>query len=274
MSEGQGSEFKSRDVQVGDATYVIGKFKGFKAFRIGRLLTSLGDIGPQVSKKINEFTAAYQKENVTEIERATLELRYPEEAANVSDEAWKESNGKVRIANDPSQAEILAVAFPMAFDLAGDKIVDLLAWVIADDAELEKLDNESEEKVLDYVQRLRKQLMHHADIDELFDIATAAREALGDQMSGKAEGLRSILSLVGLGQAEETASEEPTEEGHPTAEVTVEEEVEPDETPSTPPSQSTSESPASSTGSPLSTDGIDAQSSTAPTGEPSLSTSG
>ena len=260
----------SRDVEAGGKTYTIGKFKGYKAFRIGRMLTSLGEIGPQVSEKLNEFIAKYREQNVDKIPRATLEFRYPEDAAFVSEEAWKDSGGVIELANDPSQAEILAVVLPTAFELAGDKIFDLLAWVVADDVELEKKDDEGEEAVNEYIGGIRKELMFKAELDELFDLAGAAQEVLGDQLSGKAGQARSLLKLVGLDQPEEQAPAE--EDGRKAASPEFEQGSK-DETPSTPESQTTSPRPDSSTDSPPPTDGDDETSSTAPAGELSPSTS-
>lgn len=273
-----------RKVSAGGEDYTIAKFKGYKAFRIGRMLTSLGEIGPEISKATNEFVVEYRKQNVDVIERATLEFRYPTEAAGVSQEAWEQSDGVIKLANDPSQAEIMAIVFPKAFELAGDKVVDLLAWVIASDSELETKDGEGEEAVLTYIGELRKRLMFRCDVDELFDLAAAATEVLRDQLAGKAEQARSLLALVGLSQEdsedEETDEEESetTEEQTP-ATMTIEDEtsIEPEpkaETPTTPASPTTSERPASSTDSQPPTDGGGETSSTAPVGAGSSSTSG
>lgn len=274
MSEEQAS---TREIKAGDQTYTIARFKGYKAFRIGRMLAGMGEIGPEISKAVNKFVSEYRESNADVIPRATLEFRYPEDAAVVSEEAWKESGGEIRLARDPSQAEILAIVLPTAFELAGDKIADLLAWVVADDAELEKKDSEGEEAVEAYIGDLRKKLLFHAGIDELFDLAVGAQEVLKDQMEGKAEAARSLLALIGLDNSEE---EDPSQEegsdpmdGTPKV-ASPEFESEKDETPSTPESETTSEKPDSSTDSPAPTDGTVEPSSTDQVGEPSPSISG
>lgn len=268
----------SRSVQAGGETYTIGKFKGYKAFRIGRQLTALGEIGPKVSEALNKFSTEYRKQNVDTIPRATLEFRYPADAANVSEEAWKESGGVIELSSEPSQAEVMAVVLPTLFDLAGDAIFDLLAWVVADDAELERLDNEGEEAIKTYIAGLRKKLMFGADVDQLLELATAAQGVLADQLAGKADQARSLLKLVGLDQNPD--EEEPEEEASTTTEdgrTAASPEFEPeskDETLSTPESETTRPRPDSSTDSPLPTDGDEETSSMARAGEPSLSTSG
>lgn len=270
-SEEQAQPSAPREIKAGEKTYTIGRFMGYKAFRIGRALTGLGEIGPEVSKRINAYVAEYREANVDRISRATLEFRYPEEAAGVSNEAWKESGGYIELAQEPSQAEILTIVLPTAFDLAGDKIADLLAWVVADDATLEEKDNDSEEAVAAYIGELRKELLFRCAVDELLDLALAAQDVLRDQLSGKGEGARSLLKLVGLDPESE---EEPEDDGEKpeTASMTIEYE-EKDETPSTPKSPTMSERPDSSIDSPEPTAGSE-ESSTASVGEPLTSTSG
>lgn len=266
---------RTHEVKAGEETYTIRRFKGYKAFKIGRMLAGLGEIGPEISKAINKFVAEYRETNVDKIPRATLEFRYPEEAAGVSDEAWKESGGAIELSRDPSQGEILAVVLPTAFNLAGDKVADLLAWVIADDVILEQKDDEGEQAVVEYVNGLRKKLLFSADVDQLLDLAIAARDILGEQMAGKAEAARSLLALIGL---DEGAGETEPEESEPTDETpkaaSPEFESEKDEMPSTPESTTTSEKPDSSTDSPPPTDGDVETSSTDQAGEPSPSISG
>lgn len=276
------SKDAARKVNAGGEEYTIAKFKGYKAFRIGRMLTSLGEIGPEISKKTNAFIVEYRSQNVDIIEQATLEFRYPAEAAGVSQEAWDRSQGVIKLANDPSQAEIMAIVFPTAFELAGEKVVELLAWVVASDSELERKDAEGEVAIAEYIDSLRKQLLFRSDVDELFDLAAAATDVLRDQLAGKAEQARSLLALVGLGQEDSETDEdpeEPLEEDQPTpATMTIEDEPSTDpepkvEMPMTPASPTTSPRPDSSTGSPLPTDGDEETSSTVLAGAPLSSTS-
>lgn len=265
-----------REIKAGDETYTIASFKGYKAFRIGRMLAGMGEIGPEISKAVNKFTVEYRESNVDVIPRATLEFRYPEDAAVVSEEAWQESGGEIRLAREPSQAEVLAIVLPTAFELAGDKVADLLAWVVADDVELEKRDGEGEEAVKEYIAGLRSNLLFRAGIDEMFDLAVAAQEVLKDQMEGKAEAARSLLALIGLdaGEEEETEETESDETDETPKAASPEFEPEKEETPSTPESPTMSEKPDSSTDSPPPTDGVEETSSTDQAGEPSPSISG
>jgi hypothetical protein len=266
-------------IEVGDRKYHVRRFKGYKAFRLGRLLSTLGEIGPELSKAANEFITEYRSQNVDTIERATLEFRYPAEAAGVSDEAWKESGGVIKLANEPSQAEIMAVVFPKAFDLAGEKIVELLAWVVADDAKLKEKDlgENGEEEVQKYISELRRDLLFDAEVDQLLDLALAAKEVLGEQLGGKAEQARSLLALVGLdNSSEEEPESEESEEDEPTEEREVASPEVKDEpktsTPSTPGSHTTSQRPDSSTDSQPPTDGSEETSSTDQAGALSPST--
>ena len=254
-------------VSAGGKDYPIGKFKGYKALRLGRMLTSLGEIGPKVSKAVNEYTTEYREQNVEKISRATLEFRYPADAAGVSDEAWKEGNGYIELPGEPGEAEILSVVLPTVFDLAGDAIIDLLAWVVAEDSKLEEADNEGEEEVEKYIATIARELKFKADIDELFDLAAAAQEVLGEQMAGKATKARSLLKLVGLEQDQDPGDT-------PKAEEEPESEEPKTETPSTQESPQTSPRLDSSTDSPPPTDGDEERSSTARAGEPSPSISG
>jgi hypothetical protein len=277
MSEGEGAELDPRRVSVGGDVYTVANFKGFKAFRLGRMLTELGEIGPKIQSKVSAFVAEYRKENVEEIARATLEFRYPADAAAVTDKAWEESGGVIKLARDPGEAEILAVALPAAFELAGERVVDLLAWVIADDRELEQKDDEGEEAIDAYIKGLRRKLLFRGDVDELLELALVAKDVLTGQMAGKAERARSLLALVGLGNDSEDEDPEPEteateEDGRKPAEMTIEDD-EKAETHSTSESQPTSQKPDSSTDSQPPTDGDADTSSTSSRGEPLASTS-
>lgn len=279
MSEGDGVQSAENKpstvrVEVGGEQYTVNKFKGFKAFRLGRMLTELGEIGPQIQKRVSKFVAEYREDNVERIPRAVLEFRYPEEAAAVSEKAWEESGGVIALARDPGEAEILAVALPAAFELAGDKIVDLLAWVVANDQDLQQADETGEEAVQALIVTLKNKLLYRGDIDELLELALAAKDVISVQMAGKAERARSLLALVGLGEDSEEDDEEvqETEEERQVATPEI-----PDEkvaTPSTSESTSTSERPDSSTDSPPPTDGDEETSFTDRAGEQSMSTSG
>lgn len=274
----------NRKVTVGDEDYTIRNFKGFKAFRIGRVLSKLGKVGPEVSEKVNEFVREYGEKNAEKVPRATLELRYPEEAAHVSEEAWAQSGGIVVLPSAPTTPEILATVFPIAFEAAGEKVVDLLAWVIASDSELETKDGEGEEAIEKYIEGLRKKLLHRGDLDQLLELAAAAQDVLREQMAGKGVQIRSVLKLVGLGEDEEEEETPQTEEETSTehqpivASPVIVDEDEKSEpatetaTPSTIASPSPSEKPDSSTDSPAPTDGDDETSSTDTTGSDSTST--
>lgn len=266
-----------RTVTAGETEYTIKKFKGFKALRLGRMLTSLGEIGPKVSEAVNKYVSDYRTQNVEKISRAALELRYPAEAAGVSDKAWEESDGYIELPNDPTEAEVLAVILPKAFELAGDSIVDLLAWVVADDAKLEEADNQSEEAVKEYIESIRKNLLYKADLDELLELAYGAQEVLSEQMAGKGQRAKALLKLVGLDQeTEEPEGDQEKKEGtegdqkkeKPTAEKPK------DETHSTQESPTMSPRPDSSTDSPPPTGGGGETSSTDRAGERSASISG
>ena len=266
----------SREIKAGDTTYTIASFKGYKAFRIGRMLAGMGEIGPEISKAVNKFIAEYRETNADVIPRATLEFRYPEDAAVVSEEAWKESGGEIRLAREPNQAEILAIVLPTAFELAGDRVADLLAWVVADDAKLEEKDGEGAQAVDEYIGELRKNLLFRSGIDEMFDLAVAAQEVLKDQMEGQGEAARSLLALIGLDAGDEEEAEEETSDQTDETPKAASPEFEPEknETPSIPESPTTSEKPDSSTDSPPPTDGDEETSSTGQRGEPSPSISG
>lgn len=272
MPEGDGPT-APREVEAAGKKYTISKFKGFKAFRIGKQLTELGEIGPEIQKAVSKFINEYRAENVEKIPRATLEFRYPAEAAAVSEKAWEVSGNVIELAQDPGQAEILAITIPKAFELAGDRVVDLLAWVVSDDKVLQEKDLAGGEDLEAYIKEIKSELLYNADLDELLELAFAAQDVISEQMAGKAERARKLLAVVGLGETEAEPPAETEEEPQPKpAEVIVPDEEKP-ETPSSPESTSTSPRPDLSTDSPPPTDGDDERSSTASTGEPSTSIS-
>src|SRR4051794_3606194 len=108
----------SNTIDIGDQTYTVQKFSGRKAIRAGRLLTEILQEVPDIQKRVSEFTREFREVNATRVSRATAELRWPEQVARVSEEAWRSSDGKVEIPADPSVYDIAGHVFPLVFEAA------------------------------------------------------------------------------------------------------------------------------------------------------------
>lgn len=239
----------SNQIEIGDTTYTVQRFSVRKALRAGHLLTEILQQMPDIQQEVSRFTREYREENKLRVNRATAELRWPEQVARVSEEAWTASDGYVEIPADPSIADIAGWVFPRVFDAAEEKAKRLLALLVTPNSELGRAARDgNEDELLDG----KADALMDEDAAELAELIVLAGDVLSEQFEGKAARLRAMASRFG------TRSSEPNQ-----SETEAETETE-----------SNGSKPSTSIASPSPTDGPSERSSIASPSEPSPASSG
>jgi hypothetical protein len=194
-------------VTVGEREYVLRPFRGLKALS---LMTSIGGLMktlPDLQDQIAEAQRRHRDQNMIDIPRAAFELRYPEDAKNVSQEAWDQSGGSVRLPDPDAQLgweQILLSVLPTIMDEARDQVLTVMALVVIPDRELQAADEE--DKVTEALAAVSKQLLYEGTLDELAELALRSVELVKEQFQGKVgELIEQVGNLFG---AEETEAEE------------------------------------------------------------------
>lgn len=256
-------ETSRRTVKVGELTIELARFRGFKAQRIMREASKIGRAYPEISARAAEFERAYTEDNALRLSRPEAEMRYGEDAREISEQAWEASGGVLALKQVPSAWERLGAIWPELMDVAEREVGNLLAVSSLSNEELEEADNA--DRVEEAIAERRKELMHRGEVEELFDLARAAYEVAREQFAPLVATLAPLLSRIGLEMTTDTR--EPTTSGtSPTPETETEEEDAP-ASPSPPSSSETKGS--SSTDSPPPTDGTEQPSSIERPGRPS-----
>lgn len=194
-------------VTVGEREYVLRPFRGLKALT---LMTSIGGLMktlPDLQDQIAEVSRKHRDQNMVNIPRAAFELRYPEEAKNVSQEAWDSSDGVVRLP-DPDASlgweQIMLSVLPTVMDQAREQALNVLALVVIPDIDLQAADEV--DQVQEKLAEISKQLLYGGTLDELAELALASVELVKDQFQGKVRELVEQVSEM-FGGTEETEEE-------------------------------------------------------------------
>lgn len=185
----------SQSVKVGDRTYNIAAFKGFKAVRVGRIIAQITKEAPAIVDRMGDFTREYEQKNVIRITRSMSVLpRFKPlfDDMKMTPEEWEATGGAVEIPQSPEPEMVMAAVFPLAFEFAEDRVVELLAWIAAPNSELKDADEAGE--VDKYISDLSKRLLHEGDLEELLALAIAGAEVVREQFAGKVEQLGKLIS--------------------------------------------------------------------------------
>jgi hypothetical protein len=193
-------------VTVGEREFVLRPFRGLKALS---LMTSIGGLMktlPDLQDQIAEVSRKHREANMIDIPRAAFELRYPEDAKNVSQEAWDSSGGVVRLP-DPDATlgweQIMLSVLPTVMEQARDQVLTVLALVVIPDRDLQAADEE--DRVEEALGTISKQLLYEGTLDELAELTLASVELVKGQFQGKVRELVDQVSQV-------FGTEEPEEE--------------------------------------------------------------
>lgn len=200
---------ENETLRVGEREYVLRPFKGLKAVSLMDAVGGLMKVMPDIQDRIAAITKKHRDDNLMDWPRAAIELRYPEEAKNISDEAWNQNGGVVRLP-DPDAAlgweQILLTILPQVMGEARDQVMDILALIVIPDVELMEADDAGD--IETPVRAIGKQLLREGTLDELADLALKSVELIKNQFAGKvAELIAQVGEMFGADEAEE--DEEP-----------------------------------------------------------------
>jgi hypothetical protein len=191
-------------VTVGESTYTLRPFRGLKAISLMTSISGLMKTIPDLQDQIAEVSRKHRDQNMMDIPRAAFELRYPDEAKNVSQEAWDQSGGVVRLP-DPDASlgweQLMLSVLPTIMDEARDQALTVMALVVIPDRELQAADEE--DRVKEALDAIAKQLLYEGTLEELAELALRSVELVKDQFQGKVGELVSQIGEMFGGTEEE-----------------------------------------------------------------------
>jgi hypothetical protein len=235
-------------VTIGGEEYTIQRFRGLKAILVIASLTRMGRDIPDI---IADVTKQYQKKNTLSVTEAMAKLPRWQGSYTTDDFDKAERMTGERVIELPlpmTGREQLLAALPQLLESTGRReVIRLFGILITPNSELAAADKESNvEVVLDKYSDL---FLYDAEIDELVEVALAARVAVSQlderQQKRLGELIRGAVGVINPAWAKML-------ESLPDPELT--------------PATSTPDAPTSPTGSESPTDGLDTRLSTASPG--------
>lgn len=240
----------NRSVEVGGKTYEIGRFKGYKATRIMREAAAIGRRFPAITKLGQDYEQAYLAGGALRLSRTEAELKFGDEAREISEAAWTASDNELPLRRMPDPSERLLAVFPEILDAAEDRVVTLLALISATNAELKEAD-QAEAGVDGFLEQRGRELMHEGDLEELVNLAVAGFE-VGRAQFAPLEGMAGkAIALLNRRRRdpdpiEESPTSEPSPTSPPSSETSPSSSSDSEPPSDTPATTSSSESPGSS----------------------------
>lgn len=231
------------EVRVGDRNVTIGRFRGYKATKLMQEAAAIGKRYPRIGKDLAAFKREYAEENAITLSRTEAEYQLGERAKAITDKAWDQVGGELRLRRTPSAEEQVIRVFPDLLEHAQTGVVRILALLAASNDELRAAWDEGDDKAVDEMLDAKgADLLFDADAEELLNLALAGAEVGRAQFAPLRERLGKLTAQLGLTQTPSESTSEPTT-------------MEKDEpSPTTPPSSETRQ--PSSTDSPRPTDGL------------------
>lgn len=173
-----------REVTVGDRTVPIPDLNGFKTIRVLSIVTAILKVVPNVNETLAQLRRDYAEQNVLIVTPAMMKLdRFQEVEIDADGQPFERpmftaaefeaAGGEIALpAEDPpGEAQLIAV-FPLVFDAAQDRIVELLALLLAPNSELAEADENG--TVDSYLATHGRTLLHTATLEQLIAIVVAA----------------------------------------------------------------------------------------------------
>lgn len=212
------------EVRVGDRSVALPELNGFKAVRAMRLMSEVARVVPEVSGVLARLREDYAEQNALVITPALARLpRFQREVLDedgtvrdepmFSDADFEAAGGEIRVPQDPPVMEQIVAVFPVVFDAAEGKVVELLALLLAPNSELADADEEG--TVDEYLKSHGKKLLHSASFDQLIAIIVAAVETVTNALSSDGGG--ALEKVIGAITGVEETTEGKTPETSPTA---------------------------------------------------------
>lgn len=205
----------TKTITVGERSYTLSDFKGFKALQIGEVISRITQQVPEVIGMMSDYTREYEAKNAVKVTRQMSML--PEfkpmfRQMNMTDADWEACGGYVELPQSPDPQYVFASVFPHVFQHAREEVVQLLALIAASNSELAQWDQE--ETLTENVSQLGKSLLYQGDLSELLDLLQAGLEQARDEL-GK---LRQVVDLIGA----LTGRQQPSQNGSTASTATEE----------------------------------------------------
>jgi hypothetical protein len=180
-------------VRVGGADITVRSFSLFKALTAGRQLAGIIESVGGVQEEISEFVRQYREtKGTTVMSRAVVEMERPEVAALISDEAWEAADSRLELPNEPSGMEIAAIVLPRVLAVGEERVLRLIALVVADEGEVEQASRG--QRLDEYLDEQATDLKYKAELAEFVELATAVANALSQELPGKIADLRKAMA--------------------------------------------------------------------------------
>lgn len=260
---------QTREVRVGETTYVLTRFRGLKATRIMREAAAIGRRMPKLAKQLAAARREYGIDNEVVMTRTEAEFQFGPDALKISEQAWEQNGGELRIRPPMALRDMAIAVFPDVMEFAEEHVIRLLALLSASNAEL--AEHYRDDDLDTFIGERGTTLLLEGDAEELLELAIAGVEIGRGQFAPLEKRLESLLHSFGV--TTKTTPTEPSDSDSPETKPS-----EPSDSEETPPpskagsgySKSSQTSPDSLSDSPPPTDGTPTPSSTESRGEPSL----
>lgn len=207
------------EVKVGDRSLALPELNGFKAVRAMRLLSEVARVVPEVSGILAKLREDYAQQNALVITPSLARLpRFQREVVGedgsvydepmFTDADFEAAGGEIRVPQDPPMAEQIVAVFPVVFGAAEEKVIELLALLLAPSSELAEADEEG--TVDEYLKQQGKKLLHAATLEQLIAIIVAAVETVMAALSSNGGG--ALEKVIGaMTGADQSAGQNPPE---------------------------------------------------------------
>jgi hypothetical protein len=257
------STITPRTVKVGDGEVTITRFRGLKGLAATDIIDRVSTRWPSIQTELAAFIEDHRQQNGLKLTFGMSKTGGWRELGLTAEDF--QPDGFILIPRDPDNRAIAFALLPSVLKLAREELFRLIALIAIPNSELEKADDE--DNIPGALDKYSKKLLREGDLDELLEIADVGIQVLQDQITskmnqgrlGKLTSLPFIRNLLNTATASDTDSTKSSTTPDPSSGLTPVEEA------------SSNEPPTSSTDSPEDTDGTDAQSSTGPPGENSVS---
>lgn len=194
-----------REVRVGEEHFVLRPFRGFKALLILERVTALMEVAPELQDAAADALKAHRDKYMVEMPRNVFEMRYPEEARDISEKGWSEAGQSIRLPDPEAPpvdgAAVFLSLLPKLVGLARSEMLELLALVVVKDSALRDADeNDTTDELL---ASQGKTLLYDGSLEELAELGLAAFELIQEQFSGKVRELVSQATSLMGGESED-----------------------------------------------------------------------
>jgi hypothetical protein len=212
------------EVRIGGEKRTVSRLNVRKALAAMGLLKQISKSSDEIAKEWRAYTVAYARENVEEVPRALAHLRWPPTPLvvddqvqyeadgktpimvpsaldKITDQDWEKSGNVIRLPAQPSIQETIAFLFPLALDLAEEKVLELMALFLVGNDKINEWHRAG--NLWSNLHEKGQELAYEAGPEELIELSAVVGEVIDGQVLQKArdtgDRLGKTLRMVGLG---------------------------------------------------------------------------